>query len=149
MAEQTRATGKTGSGETLIHEQYRDYGRLVTLGTAAASIAAVIELTSMRELDPSLTFAVYCFALAIPVTTAVGLVVHPDSGFESAVLGKTVLAMYVIGVFVAFVGFAGLFWHFSSTLGLIFLISTIVAGTISAYCTGAVQEVSDAFAKRS
>jgi hypothetical protein len=151
MTEHTGATERriTGFGKTLIHERYRDYGRLITLGTAAASIAAVIELATLRELDGSLTFAVYCFALAIPVTTTVGLMVHPDSGVESAALGRTLLALYVIGVVVAFAGFVSLFGHFSSTLGVIFFVSAVVAVMVSAYATGAVQEVSDVFAKRS
>jgi hypothetical protein len=126
-----------GPGRAATAHRHRDYGRLVALGLAAVSLAAVTELISMPSLDSALWVAIYCFAVAIPVNTAFGLMVHPDSGVASAVVARrSLLAIYAVGVVVAFAGFTAVFVHFSRFLGVLFLASAVVVVLILAHLTG-------------
>jgi hypothetical protein len=49
--------------------------------------------------------------------------------------------MLLVGIVLGFAGFTGLFWHFSTGLGVVFLISTYIAVTLSGYVTGTFAEV--------
>jgi hypothetical protein len=131
MTEPTRPTGDAAIPEETSDAQHvRDVGSLVVFSTAAASIAAVIQLVTLLSLDRALTIVVSCFSVAIPINIAIGLMLHPSSGVSpEAFVRWKVLVVYVVGLLIAFSGFTSLFWHVSWIFGVVFLISTLVAVT--------------------
>ena len=95
-------------------------------GSAAVSFAAVLQILQLPSLDTALTIALYCFSISIPINVFMGYIwtylweaLSYRTAFWSEIIGIT--ANYGI----APVGICAIFWHFSSSIGITFLISGI------------------------
>jgi hypothetical protein len=105
-------------------------------GMAAVNYAAVLQILTLPSLDTALTIALYCFAISIPVNVFMGylwtylsLVLSYRTAFRSEIIGT--IANYGVGP----VGICAIFWHFSSHIGITFLIS----GAFGWFIYGAVR----------
>jgi hypothetical protein len=106
-------------------------------GSAAVSFAAVLQILQLPSLDTALTVALYCFSISIPINVFMGYiwtylweVLSHRTAFWSEIIGTT--ANYGI----APVGICAIFWHFSSSIGITFLISGVLGGVYSATSVG-------------
>jgi cobalamin synthase len=93
-------------------------------GIAAVSFAAVLQILTLPSLDTELWISLYCFSISIPVNVFMGYIWTYLSEIFSY---RTAFVSEIIGTAggngIASIGIAAIFWHFSSTIGIIFLIS--------------------------
>jgi hypothetical protein len=103
-------------------------------GSAAVSFAAVLQILQLPSLDTALTIALYCFSISIPINVFMGYIwtylweaLSYRTAFWSEIIGIT--ANYGI----APVGICAIFWHFSSSIGITFLISGVFGWCLFGY----------------
>jgi hypothetical protein len=106
-------------------------------GIAAVSFAAVLQILTLPSLDTALWISLYCFSISIPMNVFMGYIWTYLSEIFSY---RTAFVSEIIGTAggngIASIGIAAIFWHFSSTIGIIFLISGAFGWCHSAQSVG-------------
>ena len=106
---------------------------LLFVGLTGFISVALIQLPAIDidQVDLWLTIALYCFSMALPM--CVLFILTTDSQFGSAQNNEPVPApqwyfvLSILTVLVGFLGIAALFGHFSLTLGLVFMVTSVFA----------------------
>jgi len=106
---------------------------LLFVGLTGFISVALIQLLTIEvdQVDLFLTIALYCFSMALPL--CVFFILTTDSQFGSAQNNEPVPApqwyfiLSILTVLVGFLGIAALFGHFSLTLGIVFLATSVLA----------------------
>ena len=106
---------------------------LLFVGLTGFISVALIQLLAIDidQVDLWLTIALYCFSMALPM--CVLFILTTDSQFGSAQNNEPVPApqwyfvLSILTVLVGFLGIAALFGHFSLTLGLVFMVTSVFA----------------------
>jgi hypothetical protein len=112
-------------------------------GMAAASLAGLLSLLGVTQLDNSLMTALYCFAISLPANVGYGYLfnaIEPlhDRITDSKFLNRT----WMLSIGIAFVGFVAIFLHFSSGAAVVFAVASIVMPLVVgiAAATGALEK---------
>ena len=110
---------------------------LVHGAIAGASLAAALELASRETLSPLLLTALGCFAVAVPASIALVVLSQviyelgkgspSDARFGNQNGPALSVVLAVVDQIACYVGFLLIFWSFHWIIGMIFLVSTIVA----------------------
>ena len=100
----------------LTHDQVA-FGALV-----GVNVIAVVELLGLSQLDNSLRVALYCFAISIPLLCAYLININFANSYEHLTSCWYNVGAMAVGSLASIAGMASIFWHFSSTLGLLFVI---------------------------
>ncbi len=102
--------------------------REITCGALIGlALIAIVEMLSLPVLDIPLKMSVFSFAISIPVLSAVILCMINDSVFNQKPHGEGIHRAWFFGVFMSFLGIAGLFFHLSLFAGLLFVVLSLTA----------------------
>jgi hypothetical protein len=107
--------------------------RLIMGAFLGVSSVALIQFLSFETLDTALTLSLYCFAAAIPIL-AVGLYMiaveehHQRTLPGMAHFGIMRNIVELVGLWAAFTGLGGIFWHFDWRAAVLFVATSALAG---------------------
>jgi hypothetical protein len=100
-------------------------GRFLFTALLGVSIVAVIQIVGRSEVDRSLFVSLYAFAVAVPF---LGVFIWTGDLF---VTNKPSLDRWyynfvgVAGSLASLIGIGAIFWHFSRTIGVIFILCSL------------------------
>lgn len=124
----------TLGGEVIVfNETYKisveslKFEQIITTALIGISAVAVIQLLQVTALDVPLKVSLYCFAISIPMLALYLLIIlsKPNYKLQSDMWADQI-AVYT-GGFCSVVGIAAIFWHFSVSIGITFIITSIFA----------------------
>ena len=106
--------------------------RLIMGALPGVASVALIQFLQLGTLDTALTLSLYSFATAIPVLS-MGLFIiavhsaHQELGGYELRTPLFAEIVETVGIFAAFAGIAGMFWHLSMLAGIVFVASSALA----------------------
>ena len=107
--------------------------RYVYIGLLGVDFLMLLQLLSIKPLDISLRFSLYCFAIAIPQLAIIGIFIIKEARPHYSIAPKVRLFCSYAGLIPSLLGILCIFWHFSQFIALLFIISSIFAYIFWAY----------------
>ena len=100
--------------------------KLGVAGLLGLCIIAVIQLISIKTLNAPLWVSLCCFAVAIPLLAGYFFMLESQTRFQVSVTKWYENLIGYAGIIIGFAGIAGLFWHFSWVVSVIFVILSVI-----------------------
>ena len=100
---------------------------LISSGLIGVGVIAIVQISSINPLSKSLLVAVFCFSISIPFLAAMLWVLAQLTDDMKAPLTGYFRTLYSFGFIFSFAGIAAVFFHFHYVVGIIFLVSSILA----------------------
>jgi hypothetical protein len=110
-----------------VHKPTIDERQIMAGALLVINVIALIQLLSVVQLDIPLKVSLYCFAASIPLLTLSWLNGHSISQQEYYVDSMYDFVPSIISLFISFAGICALFWHFSWTIGVLFMGTSVLA----------------------
>jgi hypothetical protein len=112
-----------------MRDDTQNYQRLFFGSIAGLCILCVIQFAAVENLDKSLHRAIICFAITLPLAIVryLQLDFTQRNPVRSSLIVRILSAVSSLAPVTAFVGAVLLFWHFDRTVGITFLVFSIIA----------------------
>src|SRR6185437_16490872 len=110
-----------------IHRMRQQEERLLSAGLVVFSVATITQLLGRDALDRSLTLALYCMAGSLPLLALLLIANTIEKFYEVIHLSCLFGLLSLLADTWALVGVACVFWHYSIGMGVMFIVSTVLA----------------------
>jgi len=123
------------SGESLKFEE------IITAALIGISTVAVIQLLGQSLLDKPLIISLYCFAISIPMLAVYSLIILMKPKFKLHRDTWAEMTIVLLGSFGAIVGVGAIFSHFSQSIGISFIVASVVGMALVVVWRAKISEI--------
>ena len=111
-----------------INKRVIEDDKLLCGALLGINVVAVVELVGVNQLDAALKVAVHCFAVSIPllVLHILARINESQNKYHTESGGYFYLVTF-FSPFISLAGIGAFFWHFSPTVGLLFIVTGVFA----------------------
>ena len=110
-----------------IDKENLKFEEVITGALIGVSTVIVVQLLQLTAFDVPLKISLYCFAISIPMLTAylVSVLIKINHTLQVKMWSEGVAVS--IGGACSIVGMGAIFWHFSISIGITFIVAVLAA----------------------
>lgn len=99
----------------------------IFIGLFSFVSVALIQLVSINQSDGFLIFAEYCFAGSLPLLAILIFIKYAERNKQKWFKSLLYTFVYIAAPLASFMGIGSIFFHFSNTIGVVFIICAFLS----------------------